>query len=202
MTKRRSFSRPKPVRRYRKLYLIATEGRKTEMLYFAMFNSQEATIHIQILPSKYKTSPPQVLNRAKKYVKQEQLKKNDEIWIVIDRDSWEREQLEEVFEGCQKFKYNLAVSNPLFEYWLLLHFENGKGIKSSKECSLRLQKFLPHFEKGRLEITKIIPRIQNAIQHAEAKDKPPCQKWPDSNGSTVYRLVKKLPMNMSCLPKD
>ena len=48
---RRPFKRRKPVLDYRKLFVIATEGRKTEPDYFRLFNSKEATIRLKLLPS-------------------------------------------------------------------------------------------------------------------------------------------------------
>ncbi|MBN1905586.1 MAG: RloB domain-containing protein [Deltaproteobacteria bacterium] len=191
--RKRIFKRPKAALHYRKLFLIATEGARTEPIYFGIFNSLQTTIHIKLLPAiKHKSSPLHTLRRAKKFVDEKGLKKEDEVWLVIDRDQWDEEQLEEVFLGCGVSHYNLSVSNPQFEYWLLLHFEDGKGVSGSKDCTQRLKRHLPQFEKGHLEVHKIQPGIQDAIDRAEAKDTPPCEDWPRTNGSTVYRLVKKL----------
>ena len=63
-----------------------------------------------------------MLARAEAAVKEERLKKTDETWLVIDMDQWPLDQLEEVFARCQCSGFSLAVSNPKFEYWLLLHF--------------------------------------------------------------------------------
>jgi len=191
--KRRKFRRPTPYLSYRKLFLIATEGAKTEPIYFRIFNSPRATVHIKILPArKHDTSPPQVLKRAEEFVKEKGLRKNDEVWLVIDRDQWTEEQLEKVYLGCKAAAYNLAVSNPKFEYWLLLHFEDGRGVNGSRDCTERLSRFLPNFEKAHLEVQKIQLGIADAIRRAEEKDNPPCEDWPRRNGSTVYRLVKRL----------
>lgn len=190
--KRRNFQRRKPELDYRKLVFIATEGRKTEPQYFGVFNNKNATIRLKILPSKHRTSPTQVLQRAQAAAKEEKLRKNDEIWLVVDMDQWPLDQLEEVFTKCKEAGFTLAVSNPKFEYWLLLHFEDGKGVDSSKACSNRLLQHLPNYEKGHLEVQKLYPKIPDAIHRAEQKDQPPCEKWPDQNGSTVYLLVKKL----------
>ncbi|MFO7737920.1 MAG: RloB family protein [Desulfatiglandaceae bacterium] len=191
--KRRPFKRPKPFRPYRKLFLIATEGARTEPIYFGIFNSLQATIQVKLLPArKHDSSPLQVLKLAKRFVKEKGLNKKDEIWLVIDRDQWTDEQLHDVLLGCQASAFNLAVSNPQFEYWLLLHFEDGSGVTSSRDCTQRLYRYLPHFEKGRLEVHKVEPGILDAINRAEAKDNPPCEDWPRTNGSTVYRLVKRL----------
>ena len=190
---RRTFRRRPPFLPYRKLFLIATEGAKTEPIYFGIFNSPQATIHVKLLPArKHDSSPPQVLKRAQVFVKEKGFGKKDEVWLVMDRDQWTDEQLGGVFLGCRASTFNLAVSNPQFEYWLLLHFEDGSGVSSPNDCTRRLMRHLPNFEKGHLEIQKIEPGIPDAIHRAEAKDTPACEDWPRTNGSTVYRLVKRL----------
>ena len=44
-------------------------------------------------------------------------------WLVVDKDKWTDKQLNDVKEKCNKNHFSLTVSNPCFEYWLLLHFE-------------------------------------------------------------------------------
>ena len=110
----------------------------------------------------------------------------------MDRDQWTEEQLDGVFLGCRASAFHMAVSNPKFEYWLLLHFEDGSGLSGSRDCTQRLMRHLPNFKKGHLETQKIEPGIPDAIHRAEAKDTPSCEDWPRTNGSTVYRLVKRL----------
>jgi len=191
--KRRSFKRRAPYLSYRKLFLIATEGARTEPIYFDMFNGPQATIHVRLLPAKkHDTSPPQVLKRAEDFAREIGIRKDDEVWIVIDRDQWTEQQLYGVCLGCRTSAFALAVSNPKFEYWLLLHFENGSGISSSTDCTQRLMRYLPHFSKTHLEVEKLKPGIPDAIRRGEEKDRPPCEDWPRTNGSTVYRLVRRL----------
>ena len=38
---------------------------------------------------------------------------------------------------------NLAISNPSFELWLLLHFRSGPGAKHRDEIVKMLKKFVP-----------------------------------------------------------
>lgn len=192
MAKRRSYRRRAPDRTYRKLYIIATEGAETEPAYFGIFQSKDRTIRIRLLDSKNKSAPKKVLKRAEQYIQKQNLKKNDEVWLILDRDDWPEAALGQVWIRCQEKKFNLAVSNPCFEYWLLLHFENGSGVTGVRNCRDKLVHHLPNFSKGHVEVEKFKPHIQTAIDHAEQKDVPPCDKWPDTNGSTVYRLVKEL----------
>ncbi len=86
--KRRKFSRPLGERRYRKIFILAVEGIKTEPQYFAVFNDQNSVIRVNCLKGKHDSSPPQVLARMENHLKKEGLKKSDEAWLVVDKDQW------------------------------------------------------------------------------------------------------------------
>lgn len=190
--RRRRYTRGAPVREYRKLYIIATEGAATEPAYFSLFQSKDATLRIHMLGSRHKSAPLKVFKRAEQYIRKQQLRKKDKVWLVLDRDTWSKEVLDTVWHRCRELRFNFAVSNPCFEYWLLLHFEAGSGVTSADNCRKKLVRYLPNFSKGHIEIEKLKSRIQTAIEHAEQKDVPPCESWPGTNGSTVYRLVREL----------
>lgn len=147
--KRRRFKRPQGERRYRKLFVIAVEGDKTEPQYFAMFNSKESVMLVKCLKSHHNSSPSHVLSRMEDYLKKEGLKPSDEAWLVVDKDQWTNDQLNQLFTWSKtRENYGFALSNPKFEYWILLHFEDGKGIKTSQDCSNRLKRHLPNYDKG------------------------------------------------------
>lgn len=50
----------------------------------------------------------------------------DELWICIDTDHWIRgghqAELSQVLQECRSKGYGVAISNPCFEVWLLMHF--------------------------------------------------------------------------------
>lgn len=191
--RRRSFQRPLGVRRYRTLFVIATEGDQTEPQYFGMFNTAETFVHVECLRSRHESTPAQVLARMKIYIQDKGLKPGDEAWLVVDKDQWSEEQLAELHQwSTAKDSYGLAVSNPKFEYWLLLHFEDGDGISSPQDCMRRLSRHLPAYDKGRLAVARISPGIASAVERARRKDTPACLDWPRAVGTTVYRLVEKL----------
>lgn len=191
--KRRTYTRRVGNRRYRKLFIISTEGTNTERQYFSMFNNKAATIRVKCLKSKSGgTAPEHVLKRIKKHLKDERLQKTDEAWIVVDKDDWSEVQLKTLFDWSTTGpKYNLALNNPQFEYWLLLHFEDGFKVSTSPECMDRIRKYLPSYDKN-LDCRKLtMCMIQAAIKRAKQRDSPPCTDWPRSPGSTtVYRLVE------------
>ena len=67
------------------------------------------------------------------HLESEGLKPSDEAWLVVDKDQWTDEQLTQLHQwSLQQENYGFALSNPKFEYWLLLHFEDGTGIILSR----------------------------------------------------------------------
>ena len=195
MPARRDFKRKGVgLRPYRKLYLIAAEGEKTEVQYFQKFNNRLSTVHIQFLKSKGKSAPPQLLKRLIRYIDEAGLKDTDEVWIVIDKDAWSDDQINALFDWSSKeSNRGLALSNPKFEYWLLLHFEDGMGVNSSRHCTERLRRHLPSYGKNIDTVSFTNDQINDAIRRAQLRDTPPCEDWPRSPGcTTVYRLVKNL----------
>lgn len=71
--------------------------------------------------------------------------------------------------------YGFALSNPKFEYWLLLHFEDGKAVNSAKHCYDRLGRHLPNYKKNDISSHNFTQeKIKTAIKHARELDTPPC----------------------------
>lgn len=192
---RRKFERNIGRSRYRRVFVISVEGIKTEPQYFAIFNDRSTVIHTTCLHDKKTSSSPlQALERMRSHLELKKLKEGDEAWIVVDKDSWSDHDLTQLFNwSLESESYGFALSNPKFEFWLLLHFEDGHGVGSPKECDDRLRKNLPTYDKA------INPRkfpeenVRAAIARAERKNSPPVEDWHKSvSGTTVYRLVKKL----------
>lgn len=190
---RRHFIRRTEVREYRKRFLLATEG-KTEQQYFNWFKRQYDSVLIKFAPQKNSESAPQhVLKRMESFLKEESLENIDEAWLVVDKDQWTDEQLMLLHKWSQTRKNRyLALSNPKFEFWLLLHFEDGKEIRNSNDCSRRLKQYLPDYDKDIKENKISLEGIKNAIDRAKKYDNPPCDDWPRKTGSTVYRLVENI----------
>ncbi len=191
---RRSFRRSTGTRRYRKIFLISVEGSITEREYFRMHIFENRARTIKLLTDKHANSPLHVLERMKKHLREHPLRASYEAWLVVDKDEWRDDQLRPLHSWAQeKENFGLALSNPKFEFWLLLHFEDGVGIASSQNCTQRLKKYVPDYKKGIDERKFTRERILRAIQRAKQRDNPPCADWPRSLGATtVYRLVEKL----------
>jgi len=193
---RRRLNRVSGIRETRPIFLIATEGRRTEPNYLnlKLFKPPETSVITRLLPTRSSSSPIAVLKRMQKYVRDCELREKDELWLVIDKNQWRVEDLDALFDWTKlDDNRNLAVSNPKFEYWLLLHFEDGTGVRNPSECSDRLKHHCPNFSKNSIPVRRITKeKVQDAIRRARLKDSPPCEKWPVVYGTTVYRMVERI----------
>jgi hypothetical protein len=187
----RRFKRPIGTRRYKRLFLISTEGSVTEPQYFNMFNNDTTVLHVKVVHNGA-SDPGNVLKEMKKHLKKYDLEKNDQAWLVIDKDQWQETQISPLYTwSTTDEKYGFALSNPKFEYWLLLHFEEPSGISSSRNCSDKLNRHLPGYDK-KIDDRKLRPSILTAIDRARRQNSPPCRDWPRRTGTTIYRLVEEL----------
>ena len=196
----RRLQRPLGERRYKKLFVIAVEGEKTEPLYFSIFNDDSRVVHVRCLEGKTESAPPHVLRRMVRYLADEEadLKKTDEAWLVVDKDQWSEQQLLPLHQWVSKRKRTgpergFAVSNPSFEYWLLLHFEDGNDIADLRQCIHRLRHHLPESGKSIDPQGFSEEMILKAVERARKRNNPPCTDWPRNPGcTTVYLLVEKI----------
>lgn len=105
----------------------------------------------------------------------------DQIVMIVDRDkgSFTFEQYERLIKSCSKNKIRLCVTNPCFEFWLLMHFDiNGKFdetkmLKNPKVCNGVtychdvLRKLFAGYHKNSYDAMCLMPRIQKAIQNEQ-----------------------------------
>ena len=209
---KRNFKRPES-KRSAKLIVIATEGRKTERIYFeALAESFDSTkVHVEVIEKlDDNSSPDVVLEQLNSFADEFNLDENDELWMVIDRDyqSWEIEMIKSVAQIChQKRGYYLAVSNPAFELWLLLHlidcseltqqekedlFRNAKVTRNKTYSKKMLSDLLGGFSEAKYDADNFVPKVEEAIKNAITLDVNPRTRWPNYLATRVYKLVQNI----------
>lgn len=193
--KKRSLNREIPHLRDTSIIFIGIEGgseESREAKYFDIFNEKDIKLQLRVIPCKeHKSSPLHVFNHLKTEIQKEPLYDDDEIWVVIDVDRYQ-EHLPEVARLCVDANFHLAVSNPCFEYWLLLHFRDPKRTYNS--CNDAKKPFSIEMEK---DINKsdgyhaiFYPKFKDAVERAKVRDVDG-ERWPNSNGSRVYKIVER-----------
>ena len=103
----------------------------------------------------------------------------DELVALIE---WERKDR----------RHHLAISNPKFELFLVMHFEKGNGCTTAQQVDSRLKHYMPDYDK-RLKPTQFgVEEIEYAIENANAKCTSCDNDIPDAGMSDVYKLVLRL----------
>ena len=191
---RRNLSRGRAgTRRYRRVFFIETEGSVSEPQYFEMLNNICAPVQVKTLKRLAGSAPQYLLAGMRRWLAHEGLRPTDQAWIVVDTDSWPEGRLVELHRwSTEDARYGLAVSNPKFEFWLLLHFEDGNGAATSAECSRRLGRRLPNYNKA-IRTADFTPNaIAEAVNRAHTRDAAAVD-WPRTPpGTTVHRLVAEI----------
>ena len=207
MSERRSFKRLSGFRDAR-LLIIATEGESTEKAYFEglkqIFHSPRT--HIEVLKRTDSASDPvRIMRMIDQFRSTYKVRQNyDQLWVVIDVDKWGDQKLALVSQQCAQKKYHLAVSNPAFEIWLLLHvrgletysdeekeeFILNKKVNNRSRLEQELCNLLGHYNKSNLDMSCFSDRITTAIANSRACDIRPDDRWPNELGTRVYILAE------------
>lgn len=179
-----------------RLVLIATEGRRTEPDYFHGLQEDgvldRSRVKLVLLPpADGASAPTHVLDRLVAEETRLALKPMDERWLVLDTDRWPVEQLAAVTQQASQRRYGLAVSNPCFEAWLVLHFDDVLPTDPAGQTCDSLDR---RWRAARAGVDRpfTAERVRDAVTRAEAGDLWPGDRWPQGPGTHVYRLVGRL----------
>ncbi len=196
-----------------KIIVLAFEGNDTEEIYFDEFKSSElfddSLIFLHLLKrpkSDTNSAPNHVFKKLKKEAKDEyNFKDTDELWMIIDTDRWKN--IPDIISECKKqSNMFVAVSNPCFEFWLLLHIKDVKEyneneldliLKNAKVNSrknyveTKITEILGSYNKSNPKPELFIPNIDFAIEQARQLDENK-DEYPSKLGSHVYKVIEKL----------
>lgn len=135
--KERSFTQPIYIEasiEAKKAIIISCEGRVTEFEYFNGIKNNlssfiDVVLEIHVIPKHSNASEPKdIVNNLDEYITNTYDYKNghDECWLVLDREKVpeRKTNILAIIPSCQSKNYNIAITNPTFEFWLLLHLDN------------------------------------------------------------------------------
>ncbi|MGD8457874.1 MAG: RloB family protein [Anaerolineales bacterium] len=194
-----------------KLIAIATEGYRTEVTYFNALSSpryyRNPRIHVEVLERVTTDSSPEyVLQMLDEFKREFKIRTYDELWMVIDYDRWGEKKISSIARLCEQKGYNLGLSKPCFELWLLLHLTSLDVYNDmQKEEFLRNQKvgnrslleneivnLVGEYNRSRPNCDLFIPNIELAIERARNLDTNPEHRWPNELGTRVHLLAEKI----------
>lgn len=115
----------------------------------------------------------------------------DQVWCVVDVDEYT--DLDQAARRARQRRIELAVSNPCFELWLLLHHTDHRGwIGNYGELKKLLGKFVDVPADKSVDFTRDYggSRWKEAVHRARALASEGTEHLPESNPSTrMWRLA-------------
>lgn len=137
----------------------------------------------------------------------------DKICLIIDRDhkSFNSHQYDEVLQQCREQGFGFYLSNPCFEFWLLLHFPEVLNLTDEEREQLFLnnkwdgekrtpkrtyaenmvRRLMPSYKKNRYDAIGLMDNVKVAIENAKhfCEDE---QALKDHLGSRVGILLAEM----------
>ena len=183
------FKKTGTIKRLNKLVVVVTEGEKTEPNYFRDLKELDSvTPNCNTIIHKCKKggSAKELIKKMENVITRDELEPDDQVWIVVDNDEKDKNKKNEINQLLawkeQDVVFNkLAVSNPNFEFWLLLHFDCDHTVRGGKDCENRLEDQLKkelkndNFEYNKWFPTKLVSddNVWKAVDYAKKRDNAP-----------------------------
>jgi hypothetical protein len=185
-----------------RFFVVATEGAETEPRYFRAIQERDlvprSRVKLHVLPAEGNRSAPQHLaERIDAFLREYTLLADDQVWLVLDMDlgSGNRlAQLSDLTTLCRQKHWNLAISNPCFELWLLLHVSDDLTTVTDRCASVTtaLRASVGSYGKASTPAACLEPSaLETAIERAASLDDGE-SPWPTSAGTHVHRLMQTL----------
>lgn len=214
MAKGRIEKRGARKRQVKPIILIVTEGSRTEPKYFEHFKTRQTNIDIRVVGSRSssgETDYVSLIRKAQEYQKKNQMSSDngDSAWVVADGDvnlnnpdpvASKNQQLKKARKLAERSEIQMAISNPCFELWYLLHFRyTTKHLKDYNAVKNELIPFLPEYEKTNDVYDQLLPMLETAVKNAKNLEKYHLnngEQLPFEIGANpyteVYRLIESL----------
>lgn len=146
-------SRRGGTRRPSRKVLVLGEG-KSEVAYFKGFTGPDRHVVVRAVGTET-TDPAKILRLADRYIEDFglDLEGEDRVAIVMDVDANKRAELLRKVEKFAAKGIEVYISNPSFEVWLILHFENYAKCEEPIAVTERLDSIMVkrtgrHYEKS------------------------------------------------------
>jgi hypothetical protein len=158
MGKRNSFRRPRAIRTIGRKVIIVCEGKKTEYGYFeAMRKSMRLPTLQVVVVHPDATDPLGIVRYAIDFRRDRVIEKTwtkeDSVWAVFDGDEHRLENPTNWNDAVQlagSKQVQLAISNPCFEFWYLLHYQDQSASLTRDEAQRLLRRHIYDYEKWKV----------------------------------------------------
>ena len=190
-----------------RVFVVAAEDTYAPEQYFEHLPLPR--VKVVVLPTPKNSglsSPAHVVDRLKNAFagvsQKRQVQAGDEFWVCLDTDHHMNDShlkgTLQALTHARQAGFELAISNPCFELWLLLHhedvsagtvFANGAAVESALKTSLN------GYNKTAIGAGMFpLSTVPDAIRRARALEVAPDDPdgyWPEKTGTRMYRLLER-----------
>ncbi|MFD8965756.1 RloB family protein [Streptomyces sp. NPDC059568] len=148
--------------------LIVCGSKETERQYLQGLRDDLRNPAVSVVVRGKPCSPTQLVTYARG---QRDLNKGgyDEVWCVFDVDEYP--DVDRAALAARRHNIRVAVSNPCFELWLLLHFSDHRAhIDTPKKLLPLLEKHVPGYDKTRVDFSRYRDGVPQARELARKLD--------------------------------
>jgi hypothetical protein len=201
MVRRDSLKRRMPFREPLPRILVVCEGEVTEHGYFEHLGRLYRRFVRVEVDSKGGSNPKKIVERAvglKKESDRQATAAEDEnlrhnfVWCVFDVDDHHR--IPDALQQARDNGIDLAISNPCFELWILLHFQDHRKDIRRKDLQSLVRKHLPGYLKD-VPCDRLTPLYEHATTRASNLESWHAKQGRNEhpNPSTgVYKLTEQI----------
>ena len=196
--RKRPIDRAKNPLRDTSLVVIASEDQYAVKQYFQLFHSSRIQfVVLETLDGA--SSPEHLVKRIEKYLEEFDIGSGDQFWLVLDRDHWcdanHIKNFSAALTQCRQKEISVAISDPCFEIWLLLHFGNHplKSGLSCKDLGMLLKAARGNYNKTKIYNLGIqIEDVKAAVDRAALRPVKSCELPKQNYSTAVYLIVQDL----------
>ncbi|MFI5615899.1 RloB family protein [Streptomyces sp. NPDC051567] len=178
-----------PVRQSARTLLIVCGSRETERQYLKGLRDHLRNPAVAVKVLNKPCSPTQLVTYARDQREQNR-DAYDEVWCVFDVDQFP--DVADAVAQARRHGIEVAVSNPCFEVWLLLHFTDHRAsAETYKKLLPLLRKHVPAYDKARVDFARYREGLAAATERAVRLD-PTGRDHTRNPSSGVWRLTDRM----------
>lgn len=196
----RALARRAPTRAPLPLLLVVCEGEVTEPQYVRGFAKAQGANTVRLHVAAPGGDPRALVERAAELRDDaagraaregDENLAYDEVWCVFDVDDHAR--LQAARELAQRTGIGLAVSNPCFELWLLLHFRDQGAHLTCKRAAELLGKHIRDYGKH-VRYEELSMGYEDAVERATSLERRLLEAGTEGGNpsSGVHRLTERI----------
>jgi hypothetical protein len=202
--------RPYRPRQRKRRYLLYCEGAETEPSYFRGLMRVLRTTLIDVEIGDEQKDPKGLVelakahrDRARRAAKRagDDSLKYDEVWCVFDVDQHAR--LADAIQQAAACSIELAISNPCFELWLLIHFVDQWAYISCADAQSAVRGRIHGYAK-KVEYSMLKGKAYQAVERAKEMDRRAIDTGETIVNPTtgVWRLLSTFCTHAGCAVED